>query len=122
MGNASKALLMAGGVLIGILILALIVTLFISSSSMFTSYEETKKSEAIQQFNVNFTKYLGQDLTIHQVVTICNFAKENGVNAPTDKEIDINNDYTESKVQTYKISIEEYENGYVRSISFTKSN
>lgn len=78
MENASKALLMAAGILIGILILSLMTSLFISSKELSSSYEETKKSEAIQQFNVNFTQYLGQDLNIHQVITIYNFAKQNG--------------------------------------------
>ena len=83
MENASKALLMAAGVLIGVLILSLIVTLFASAGSLSNEYEKTKKAEAIQQFNVNFTKYLGQELTIHQVVTICNFAKNNKVQEVT---------------------------------------
>jgi len=78
MENASKALTMAAGILVGVLILALMVTLFASSNEVSAEYEQTKKSEAIQQFNTNFTKYLGQDLTIHDVLTICNFAKENG--------------------------------------------
>ena len=74
MENASKALLMAAGILVGILILALMVTLFISSKQLSTTYDETRQSVAIQQFNVNFTEYIGQDLTIHQVITIYNFA------------------------------------------------
>ena len=79
MENASKALLMGGGILVGVLILALMATLLISSKKMSTGYEERKQSEALQQFNVNFTKYLGKELTIHDVVTICNFANENDV-------------------------------------------
>ena len=68
MENASKALMMAAGVLVGVLILALMVTLFASSNEVSSEYEQTKKAEAIQQFNTNFTKYLGQDLTIHQII------------------------------------------------------
>jgi len=78
MENASKALVMAGSVLIGVLILSLMVTLFINARTVSKEHEATKNSEAIQQFNVNFIKYVGQDLTIHDVVTICNFAIENG--------------------------------------------
>lgn len=78
MENASKALLMAAGVLVGILVLALMITMFLSSRDLSSVYSETKNSEAIQQFNVNFTKYIGQELNINQVVTICNFAIENG--------------------------------------------
>ena len=79
MENASKALLMAAGILIGILIISLMVTLFISSRDVTITYEAAKQTEKIEQFNVNFTKYLGQDLTIHDVVTICNFALQNGI-------------------------------------------
>lgn len=125
MENASKALIIAGGILIGILILTLIITLFASSRDLSSRYDETKNAEAIQQFNVNFTKYLGQDLTIHQVVTIYNFAKENGVAVPDDyTEIDIDNNYTESGIKTYKLIIDENdysEAGYIISISFTEN-
>ena len=79
MENASKALLMAAGILVGVLILALMVTLFLSSRELSTEYEKTKQTEAVQQFNVNFTKYLGQYITTHEAVTIINFAEENNV-------------------------------------------
>lgn len=79
MENASKALIMAAGVLIGVLILALMVTLFATSDNLFALYEETKKAETIQQFNVNFTQFLERKLTIYEVITICNFARENNV-------------------------------------------
>jgi len=131
MENASKALLMAGGILIGLLILALMITLFISSREIFTSYDTTKKSEAIQQFNVNFTKYLGQDLTIHQVVTICNFAKKE--NNRIQQVTVTTGDYTRDNIKTdvdsyspseesirrYKLKINSYSSeGYINSISF----
>lgn len=124
MENASKALLMAGGILVGVLILALMVTLFLSSRGLSTEYEQTKQSEAVQQFNVNFTKYLGQNLTIHQVVTICNFAYSNkihkvSVNGISDEK---NNPYTADEIQgnlneEYTLTIDDYdENGYITKI------
>ena len=114
MENASKALLMAGGVLIGVLILALMVTLFISSQNITKSYEETKQSEAVQQFNVNFTKYLGQNLTIHQAITITNFANQNGVTVAGGKSTgDIDNDTLK---EVYTLQILNYDNGYIDSI------
>lgn len=70
MSNASQALIMAAGILLGVLILALIVTLFASSSSLTTKYDEAKQVEAVQQYNTVFTKYIGSDLTIHEVMTI----------------------------------------------------
>ena len=124
MENASKALLMAAGILVGVLILALMVTLFLSSRELSTEYEKTKQTEAVQQFNVNFTKYLGQDLTIHQVVTICNFAYSNkihkvSVNGISDEK---NNPYTADGIQgnlneEYTLTIDDYdENGYITKI------
>ena len=139
MENASKALLMAGGVLLGVLILALMVTLFASASGLSKTYEETKQSEAIQQFNSNFTKYLGKKLTTHEVVTICNFAN---INNNKVKNVNVangrNKDDIYSDLETaeqyrkdngisdtykvevvYKMEIEEYDNfGYVSKISF----
>lgn len=126
MENASKALLMAAGILVGILILALMVTLFISSRDVTITYEAAKQTEEIEQFNVNFTKYLGQDLTIHQVVTIYNFAIENNVAVNGEEKTleniksDVDN-YTnaEESIQKYILTINSYSAaGYVKSISF----
>lgn len=129
MENASKALLMAGGILLGVLILALLVTVFTGSKSLSDSYERAKQEEAIQQFNVNFTKYLGQELTIHEVVTICNFADKNkvtvtggfsGTNA--DKISEDVASYSTS-IKTYKLEINSYsDEGYVNKIKIINSS
>lgn len=134
MENASKALLMAGAILVGILILTFMVTLFASSRDLTKEYQANKDSESIQQFNVNFTKYLGQELTIHEVVTITNFANLNNVNVINGKTknqipIDINDinnlslgsAYKNKKIgYIYKLKIEAYtEEGYVSRISFS---
>lgn len=132
MENASKALLMAGGILIGVLILSLMTTLFVSSKQLSTSYDNTKNAEAIQRFNVNFTKYLGQDLTIHEVVTICNFAdidsnkviQVNVVGEYSSQDIqDIVEVYTkeENSIQKFELTINNYSpEGYINSISFSE--
>ena len=127
MENASKALLMAAGVLPGILILALMTTLIISSKNLYMSYEETKQSEAVQQFNANFTKYVGHDITIHDVVTICNFAKNNNVHEVTvtgaknqSNILEDVKDYDEDNIKKYKLTINDYTNdGYVDKITFS---
>ena len=75
METASKALLMAAGVLIGILILTLMVTLFLSAREVSSRHDQVKKTEEVEQFNANFTKYVGKDITMHQVITINNLAK-----------------------------------------------
>lgn len=78
MENASRALLMAAGVLIGILILSLAVYLFVtfgaSSAQMHKQIEENRLNE----FNSQFTVLEGKDdVTIYDVATIANLAKDN---------------------------------------------
>ena len=117
MENASKALLMAGGILVGVLILTLIATLSLSVRELHGRYEERIASQKIEQFNVNFTKYIGRTLTIHEVVTICNFARENKVTISSGGKQKENIKDNENK--TYKIVINDYsEDGYITSIKF----
>lgn len=131
MENASNALMMAAGVLVGVLILALMVTLFASSSSVSRTYENSKHEEAVQQFNSNFTKYVGKDLTIHEVVTICNYANKYGVSVVNSSgsltsynESNIKTDVasytsTATTITHYKLSINSYsDDGYVSEIGF----
>ena len=78
MENASKALIMAGGVLIGVLILALMVYLFISFGANSKEIYDRIEENQLLQFNANFNIYEGRNnLTIHQVVSVASLAKEN---------------------------------------------
>lgn len=78
MENASKALIMAAGVLIGILILSLAVFLFTDfgakSKGIYTQIEQTQ----LTQYNAQYTIYSGRnDVTIYEIVSLANLAKEN---------------------------------------------
>lgn len=79
MENASKALLMAASMLIGIILISLLVIMFRNSGNVSSSYDKTISQEEISVFNSNFTKYIGKNLTIHEVKSIINFAITNGV-------------------------------------------
>ena len=59
MENASKALLMAAGVLIGILILSLGVYLFVSFSQHASQTYDQIKEDQINQFNSEFVALQG---------------------------------------------------------------
>lgn len=77
MENASKALLMAAGVLIGVLILSLGVYLYLSFSSSTAEMEKRMELDEINNFNNQFLAYDGKDnLTIYDVYTVANLAKE----------------------------------------------
>lgn len=147
MENASKALIIAGGVLIGVLILSLWVYLFttfgITASEINVQADQTK----ITQFNSQFTAYEGKEgLTIYDVITVFGYAKENNnyyednsdykVTVSLDTKRDIQN-YDEGKkidlinadqakinannsLPTYNCKITKYHsNGRVEEIKFT---
>lgn len=135
MENASKALLMAAGVLIGILILTLMVTLFLSAREVSSRHDQVKKTEEIEQFNANFTKYVGKDITIHQVITIQNFAKiENNkiknVILEKNGNFSINTNQIENDIRKFQENnIKQYyrmnitgidDDGYVSKVTITK--
>ncbi len=123
MENASKALLMAGGVLIAILIISVLVITFQKTGNVSKSYDKTLNQEEITKFNSNFTKYLGQELTIHEVVTICNFAYNNGTHKVKVNN-QLNNPFTSDNIKdnlenTYKLIIPNNAyntNGYITNV------
>lgn len=147
MENASKALIMAGGVLIGILLLSLAVYLFADFGSTSAEINAQNAQKQITQFNSQFTSYEGKEgLTIYDVITVIGYAQENNKyyedsgeykiivkleNQPVqgwseenkikkikDEQIVLENS---TNLPTYKCKIEEYhENGRVKTISFTK--
>ena len=82
MENASKALIMAGGILIGILILTLAVYLFATFGTEASKVNDRIKEQQIEQFNSDFISYVDSDnITIYDVITVANRAKEfNGKN------------------------------------------
>ena len=88
MENAVNALLIAAGVLIGIMVLSLGVTLFSSLSEFSGNTQKQIEENAVQKFNEQFTRYVDTSLTIQDVVTAANTARENnakyGLTAPSD--------------------------------------
>lgn len=78
MENASRALMMAAGVLIGLMILSLAVYLITSFGSASAEAHRTNEQNRINEFNTQFTQYEGrQDITIHDIVTVVNLARSN---------------------------------------------
>lgn len=103
MENASKALLMAGGVLIGILILSLATFLFINFGSTSQDIYNQMEEDKLTQYNAQYTVYSGRDgITIYDIISIANLAKENN---------DYYKDYTDYE-STYKVQVAfpEYQN------------
>lgn len=96
MENASKALLMASGVLIGILILSLAVYLFVSFGSTSAEIHKQNEENQLNEFNAQFTSYEGKEgITIYDVITVVNLATENNkkFEFSTRRYTELSNDY-----------------------------
>lgn len=78
MENASKALLMAAGVLIGLMIISLAILLFNSFGGTSATIHQNIETQQIEQFNSQFTVYNGKDnVTIYDIISMANLATQN---------------------------------------------
>lgn len=77
MENASKALLIAGGVLISLLIMGLLVYMFANIGGYFNTEEEIEKTEQLVAFNNQFESYNRNLLRGTDVVSMINKALDN---------------------------------------------
>ena len=78
MENASKALIMAGGILIGVLLISLAVYLFIDFGSTSAEINAQNAQKQLTEFNSKFTSYQNyENITIYDIITLAGYAKEN---------------------------------------------
>ena len=71
MENASKALIMAAGVLIGVLILSLAAFLFLDFGATSESVYSQMENQQLTQYNAQYTVYSGRkDITIYEIISI----------------------------------------------------
>ena len=123
MENASKALLIAGGVLIAILIVSvLVVTLNIVNSNQKTR-EKALATEQLAEFNQKYESYNKKALRGTYIITLKNMAKSEG-NAVTVKvtngteEIDVS--IEKNKTAIFACTKVEYNNGRISALTFQK--
>ena len=95
MENSSKALLIAGGVLIAVLILSLFVYLYMQMHNFSSEYNSNIDSQKIQAFNTQFAVYNGRDdLTAQDIVTVASMAREYNENNNDKIVIKVGSTYT----------------------------
>ncbi len=91
MENASKALIMAGGVLLGVLLISLAVYLFSSYAEYSSNAYERMEAAQIEQFNAQFLKYYDPAAEKNSTGSI----KPNGTGSLKTKFVDANgNEYS----------------------------
>ncbi len=105
MEDASRALLIAAGVFIGVMILSLGVFLFNSLNQFTESTQERMDQNAVSKFNNQFLAYVDNpSLRIQDVITVANMASENNANYGVENESDGNNYYVKviAEIKTSK--------------------
>ena len=123
MENASKALIMADGILIAIIIIALLIKGYTNVSI----FQKTKLSEEEQEklvaFNEQYTKYLGQYVYGIEVSTLMNKCEDDGnVIVELEKGSTIPPNDVGQDTKYYKCTGIEYDNstGKVKKIKFAE--
>lgn len=86
MENASKALIMAGAILIAILLISMGVKIFQSTQGIQKPLDDTSKTMAISTFNSQFTNYIGN---VNKVQVKNLISKINASNATSDHKIKV---------------------------------
>ena len=79
MENAAKALSMAGGILIAVLIIGVLVYMFNSSRGMFVEKADSELVEQVATFNKEFESYNKKLLRGVEVASVCNKAESNNI-------------------------------------------
>ena len=141
MENASNALLIAAGVLMGVLILSLAVYLVVDFGGISADVHQDIDSRRLTEFNTKFDVYTTKDCTIQDVATVAGFAKENNDyykgsdnKIPAEYEISVfigSIDITDSeqlkliqndtyKNDTYSCTLNYNDNGRVNKVVFKK--
>lgn len=138
MENASKALVIAAGVLLGIMVLSMGVLLRVTLQGTADTYIATLDANEIKKYNSNFTVFEGrEDITPQEIVTVISFAREKNRGTKVriaQYDLDIvntwnTNDFESAKAEflqenvtrkcTYTCTGIEYTNGLVTTISFS---
>ncbi len=74
MENASKALIMAGTVIISVLLITMFVYVFREGSRVSENYDRQKQSEQLELYNSKFEFYNRENNTIMDLISVCNLA------------------------------------------------
>lgn len=133
MENASKALIIAGSILVSILLISIGVFIINSISGTQSSMEDTMGTQAIETFNSVYTAYVGSQSGSNVRSLLNKIATNNSktpvthlINVTTGGGTEVNDPGEISKLaaqivstQTYTITIAKYVSGYVGTIDIT---
>ncbi len=134
MENASKALIIAGAILLAVLLLSIGITILNSTGAMQNEANQSVMNLEIQSFNEQFLKYQGTIVNASQVKSLLLLIKANNsyyefdssTPVGTDKYVTIIGNISSSSLyanKTYRVSAAEFNsNGYISTIRIELNN
>ena len=117
MENASKALIMAGGILIALLVIGALVLMFNQLSYYQRTETDSEKTQQLADFNKEYLKYTYDDIKGYELISLVNKVIDYNIK----EEVGNSVDYT--KKITVVINMKEFKSKYgVKNITslFTK--
>lgn len=127
MENASKALIMATSILLGIMIISIGVALFTTFSDFGKSTLQKVEDARLAELNNNYLKYQNGYATAHDIVSVANLARQNNVKYELQDQAKYNENtyYVQVKVdKTYNFEKleEEEKNKFLKENSLNGEN
>lgn len=125
MENASKALIIAGAILLSILLISMGIIVYRNASSTINSAADMSETE-IQTFNGKFTPYLGTNISANQVYSLCESVQTHNQTEKTNGtkryiKVSITADTNKGIAATsYGVSGANVADGDVKSVNVTK--
>lgn len=92
MENASKAMIIVAGALIGVMIVSLGIILFDEMQAYVQVTNDKIDANAQNAFNTQFTNFISENLKIHDIISAANLAYENNIDynmTPEDTTTDV---------------------------------
>ena len=115
MENASKALFIAGGVLLGILFATFVVYVATQMRETFGKYKEDLNRETIVEFNQQYQKYSQKKLTYQDIASLINQAKNDNKKQEFPTTIKICMDSINGEDLVNKYTVEQWLSGNINS-------
>lgn len=122
MENASKALLIAGGVLIAMVIASFGVYLY----GVFHSHSENllaaMSEKEVNEFNAKFQAFENRELTANEIISIVNLVRENNTNSENQISINWNINSDIFDVFNYRLDVGRFNNSYISNEELQRKN
>lgn len=117
MENAAQALLIAGGILLAIIVLSMLVIMFNNISTIGTAQVEKQEIERLAEWNAEWEAYNKKLLYGAEVYTVFNKAQQNNEDCENNKKETVEIKVLENDVVKAEIT----EDGKVNNIDYVKN-